>query len=100
MRYGGVHRMEEDSISRERTVEDAIKSLSQSAHPAQSVNMSIHKEVLNDLEEKAKKNDWSGIKHMISEIKKLPEALKHVKEYPSLYQKALGEHYTKFSEKF
>jgi len=60
------------------------------------VNVEIHREVLSSLEEMANEGDKDGIKRLAAQINGSLMALEHTKQYPSMYKKALGDHYAMF----
>ena len=87
----------QESVVRQKTLDEMYKSLSKKKS---EINLDIHKQVLTHLEELAKARDLQEIKGVAEMIKKHPFALQHVKDYPSLYRKALGEYYIDFSKHF
>ena len=64
----------------------------------EQLNVELHREVLVRLEELVKAGDKDGIKRLTEQIKRSPSALEHVKQYPSMYKKALGNYYDKFEK--
>ena len=87
----------QESVVRQRTLDEMYKSLSKKKS---EINLDIHKQVLNHLEELAKAHDLQEIKGVAEMIKKHPFALQHVKDYPSIYRKVLGEYYIDFEKHF
>lgn len=86
---------------RPRRSQDIMKSMTLTLRDApeeKKVNIEVHKEVLAALEELVKTQDKEGIKRLAAQIKASPSALEHVKQYPSMYKKALGDHYPKFEK--
>jgi hypothetical protein len=84
-RMNDFPRRESSLFPREESVEDEKK-----------VNVEIHREVLSSLEEMANEGDKDGIKRLAAQINGSLMALEHTKQYPSMYKKALGDHYAMF----